>query len=526
MSLQPPLSLQPPRRRSLAVLALVALAMVLLSYAVILLLAALCAYLPYWLLMNSESPGLQTGALLLCGVAMAGAMIWSLVPRRDKFEDPGPRIDRSSHPRLFRELDAIALSLHEPLPEEVFLVAQVNAFVADRGGILGFGSRRVMGIGLPLVAVLNVAELRAVLAHEFAHYYGGDTRLGPFVYKTRFAMVRTIGNMAALGRVMRVAIAQIVYRGVMEILKAYWKLFFRATQFISRRQEYRADELACHITGSGALVSGLRKIHGASAAFPAYWNFEFQPWLRKGYHPPMTEGFSLFAAAPEIAKQIDESIRKELETTKTTPDDSHPPLRDRIRAASLLPDGDGDAASRMPAETLFDNLRGEEVRLLGMCNSELELSALQPVSWQDLARIVPKIWNDAVEANRNLLGDLTPEAVPGVVAKLAEMGSRIPDPKGTLLRPEQRTARAAELIGTALGLALVNAGWELHMAPGERYYQRGPERFSVREFLQNLLAKKISGEEWIERCHALNIAGVRLAEPATSAKKLFDTAVP
>jgi Zn-dependent protease with chaperone function len=518
--MSPPL----PRRRSLAVLAVVALGMVLLSYTVILLIAALCVYLPYLLLMSSDSPGLQTGALFLCGVAMAGTMIWSLVPRRDKFEDPGPRIDRSSHPRLFQELDTIAASLNEPLPEQVFLVPQVNAFVADRGGIMGFGSRRVMGIGLPLVAVLNVAELRAVLAHEFAHYYGGDTRLGPFVYKTRLAMVRTIQNMAAIGRVMRVAVAQLVYRGVMEILKAYWAVFFRATQLISRRQEYRADELACHIAGSEALVSGLRKIHGANAAFPAYWNFEIQPSLSKGYSLPITEGFSLFATAPGIRKQIEESTRKELEQTKTTPYDSHPPLRDRIAAARLLPDGHAVDASSIPAQTLFDDLREEELRLLRMLNSGLQVEALKPVAWQDLPRIVPKQWRDMVKANAKLLGDLTPEGVPEIVSKLPEMGSRIPDPKGMLLTPDERTARAAELIATALALALVNAGWELRLAPGERYYQLGNERFSVREFLGNLLAKKISREEWAERCQALNIAGVRLADTATDQKTLFDTA--
>lgn len=518
--MNPPL----PRRRSLALLALVGLGMVLVSYALILLIAALCVYLPYLLLVNSDSPGLQTLALFLCGAAMAGAMLWSLVPRRDKFEDPGPRIDPSSHPRLFQELEQIAASLNEPLPEEVFLVSQVNAFVADRGGIMGFGSRRVMGIGLPLVAVLNVRELRAVLAHEFAHYYGGDTRLGPFVYKTRLAMVRTIQNMAALGRVMRVAVAQLVYRGVMEILKAYWALFFRATQLISRRQEYRADELACHITGCDALVSGLRKIHGATAAFPAYWNFEIQPSLTNGYKLPITEGFRLFAQAPEIARQIDENIRKELEQTKTTPYDSHPPLGDRIRAAKLLPAGQTDDASQMPAETLFDDLGGEEVRLLRMFNPGLRIEALQPVSWPDLSRIVPKLWSDTVEANAKLLGDLTPEGVPAILAKLPEMGSRIPDPKGMLLTPDERTARAAELIATALALALLEAGWELRMAPGESYYEVGNELFSVRELLRNLVGKKISSEEWTERCRALNIAGVRLAHPAAGQTKLFDQA--
>jgi Zn-dependent protease with chaperone function len=50
----------------------------------------------------------------------------------------------------------------------------------------------VMGLGLPLLQTLTVSQFRAVMAHEFGHYYGGDTKLGPWVYKTRAAIVRTL----------------------------------------------------------------------------------------------------------------------------------------------------------------------------------------------------------------------------------------------------------------------------------------------------------------------------------------------
>jgi Zn-dependent protease with chaperone function len=513
-----------PRRRSLAVLALLGLAMVAISYAVIMFIAATCVYLPFLVIMSSESPGFQTIVLLVCGVGMAGTMLWSLVPRRDKFQDPGPKIDPSAHPRLFAELESIATALNEPLPTEVFLVPEVNAFVTDRGGIMGFGSRRIMGIGLPLVAVLNVAEFRAVLAHEFAHYYGGDTRLGPFVYKTRQAMIRTIQNMASIGGVMRIAIAQIIHRVVMWILQGYWKVFFRATQLISRRQEYRADELACHVAGSEALISGLKKIHGGNAAFPAYWNFEVTPFLGNGYRPAITEGFELFVMAPEISAQIEQNLGKALAQSKTTPYDSHPPLRDRIDAAKLFPSQQFGADSDAPARSLFNDLPREEARILSLSTSESQVAALKPLAWNELPSILPKLWSDTVRSNAQVLGELTPEAVPDVVSKLSAIGSQIPDPKGMLLSPEQRTGRAAELIGTALALAVVNAGWRLHMSPGERYYEIGDERFSVRQFLGQLLSKKISREEWVERCHTLKIAGVPLAGTNAPAgqMKMFD----
>jgi hypothetical protein len=43
----------------------------------------------------------------------------------------------------------------------------------------------VLGIGVGLLAVLRVDELRAVLGHELGHLGGGDTRFGPVVYRAK-----------------------------------------------------------------------------------------------------------------------------------------------------------------------------------------------------------------------------------------------------------------------------------------------------------------------------------------------------
>jgi heat shock protein HtpX len=61
-----------------------------------------------------------------------------------------------------------------------------------------------MGIGLPLFAVLSVSELRAVLAHEFAHFYSGDTSLGAWVYRTQTSIVRVFQNLGELGAFVQV----------------------------------------------------------------------------------------------------------------------------------------------------------------------------------------------------------------------------------------------------------------------------------------------------------------------------------
>src|SRR5437660_12228244 len=141
-----------------------------------------------------------------------------VVPRREKFEPPGTPLDRDTHPLLFAELDDIAGSLNEALPGEVYLIGQVNAFVADRGGILGFGSRRIMAVGLPLLSVLNISEFRGLVAHEFGHYQSGDTSIGPWVYKTQAAMIRSFQSIGSLQGI-RIGAIQLMYGLIGFLLK-------------------------------------------------------------------------------------------------------------------------------------------------------------------------------------------------------------------------------------------------------------------------------------------------------------------
>ena len=101
---------------------------------------------------------------LLCLVG-AGIIVWSILPRFDRFQAPGPRLRAEHHPRLFEHIESVAEATGQAMPAEVYLVPDINAFVTQRGGIMGLGSRRVMGLGLPLMQVLSISQLRAVIAH-------------------------------------------------------------------------------------------------------------------------------------------------------------------------------------------------------------------------------------------------------------------------------------------------------------------------------------------------------------------------
>lgn len=106
--LMPPPTIAIPRRRSLALLALFSAFMVIVSYLFMLLLAAACVYLPYMALTVKDGPGFQTLVLFIFGLAIAGAILWSVFPRLDKFKPPGLFLDAAGQPQLFAQFEKIA----------------------------------------------------------------------------------------------------------------------------------------------------------------------------------------------------------------------------------------------------------------------------------------------------------------------------------------------------------------------------------------------------------------------------------
>jgi len=502
-------------RRSMAFFAVLAILMVIASYLFVLVLAAACVYVPY-LISRSSLSGFQVIAMFLFGIIIAATMLWSLVPRRDKFVAPGMPLFRQDQQRLFAELDDIAASLNERLPSEVYLIPDANAFVADRGGVIGFGSRRVMGLGLPLFPVLTVSQFRAVLAHEFAHYYGGDTSLGPWVYRTKVAIIHIFQNVGSVGELARIVILRAMYLVVTSVLEAYFNLFLRAINLVSRRQEYRADELACLVAGRQPLIDGLRAIHGAAVAWPFYWQSEVAPALGDGTLPAISDGFARFMTAPQISDAVSKGLQKDLQESKTNPYATHPPLRDRISASEKLPALSVPEDTR-PATTLLDRLQDLELQFIENRISDIKPGTLKYVSWDEVALSVTiPAWQKAVAAHGVVLKGVTAESIPDQIPKFSEIGSRIPDPKGMLLLPNQRTQRAGQLFAAALALALVENRWELNVQPGIFQLRRGTDELNPFTAVAELMAGKLSREDWVRQCKTLGISQLALSAAESS----------
>ena len=484
----------PPSLLFRAVLAVVlTVAFYLLSLAVALLLFAFA-----WFMLSEGR--LQVQALLFCLVGGTLILV-AIFPRPDRFAAPGPRLLEEDHPRLFAELRRIAASVEQGMPEEVYLVPDLNAGVLQRGGTLGWGGRRVMVLGLPLLAVLTVSEFRAVLAHEFGHYHGGETRIGPWIYRTQEAIGRTVRSLSEAGTWLRF------------LFIWYGNAFLRITLAISRRQEFAADRLAAGTGSAAALADGLRRVHGAGPLYDAYVGQELVPALAGGIRPPLAEGFARFLRAENVAKASETIVQSLLGEAKGDPYDSHPPLPDRIAALGdpePVPPGRGDPR----AATLLEDLDGMERLLLASMFPKAKIPA-GSTPWREAGlRVYAPLWRKQVAEERPLLAGVTPATLPAALAGNAAAGRW--KKKAGAAKPAEGPPKTAVVAATAMLLALLDRGWTLRCEPGEEPSVHGGEGIAFLPYREAaaLAAGETGAEAWAERVRALGIADVDLAAVA------------
>jgi Zn-dependent protease with chaperone function len=296
------------------------------------------------------------------------------VERRSGADDvTGIEVTDTEEPRLWATVREVAAGLGTEPPKHLYLVPDVNAFVFQRSKFLGIvPGERVMGIGVPLLQILTPDELRGVLAHEFGHYTGGDTRLGPLVYRGRASITRTIHH---LGGSM-----------VSKVFQAYGNLYMRVSQAVSRRQELDADANAAHLVGAPAHVSGLRKVHVAGAAFDEYVGTYVAPLWDNGKRPSaLYQGFRSFHDHPDHDEARDR-VAEHMAAAATDPYDSHPSLGVRISALGVAGEMPPPADTGERAVDLLADPAWTDDRVSALVSRlAAENGSLVPVAWDDEA---------------------------------------------------------------------------------------------------------------------------------------------
>jgi Zn-dependent protease with chaperone function len=267
------------------------------------------------------------------GLIVIGSL-WTLATWRPGLK-PGVDVPPEQAPELWALVTELSKTARTRGPDQIRLVGEVNAAVSEDSRFFGLASGpRRMYLGIPLLQGLTVSQLRAVLAHEFGHFSGSHTRLGPIAYRGWQAIVGTVQQLQ--GNVFQWP------------LRVYMVAYILLSLGMSRSQEREADRLMVQNGGRANAQASLREVY-VLAAFWAYYNNEF---LGLGWGldlAPTAHGFfdgfeKLLAARADDVDAVRAKVPPEEPAEKSSKEiarellDSHPPIAVRMAAMEKLPE--------------------------------------------------------------------------------------------------------------------------------------------------------------------------------------------
>ncbi|MEU1942608.1 M48 family metalloprotease [Streptomyces sp. NPDC020125] len=324
--------------------ALLALALLAVFYALVAAMVLLwCAFLVAALWAAGE-PGVQTPPMSVVTACAAFApivfgMVWAVIrtarPAVSR-EDAVP-VTRRGAPELWGTVEELALAVGTRPPARIRLTAEVNASVTEDAPLLGLApGQRVLYLGMPLLACLSPAELRAVLAHELGHFSRRHSRFGAVAHRGAAGLVaarQAIQEASAANHLVR------LYAGwPLLLLGLYTRVFRWLTRPVRRRQELEADREAARVAGPGAMADALCSTAALEAAWQEFLADFLAPMRRATGRIP-DDPFRAFAhmvEAPEVREPL-AALRARAVERPADPDDAHPALATRLERLARLP---------------------------------------------------------------------------------------------------------------------------------------------------------------------------------------------
>lgn len=407
--------------------------------------------------------GIRLAAIAIVVGAAVGTALWKVL--RTKVEPYGARVDRADQPELWRMIDELAAAANTRGPDEVWLVADVNAAVWERDQLLGLrAGRRYMMIGLPLLGGLSVSELRSVLGHELGHYSHGHTKLAAVTYRATATMKRTLAEADGWLRL---------------FLSWYVRLYLLVAESANRAHELQADEAAVRAAGKNATRSALGKVHALDAAWDHYGDSYVSLARPAGRTPQLLMGFHEFLTNDLRHQQMIEAQAAMLDAESASRYDSHPPIRVRIAAIDAMAEPDQPTDDR-PGWVL---LRDPE-RTVPLLEGELLVDGLGPIApWPEVVRLgtANVVRNNAKTLSQaaSRFGVARHGRLDEVLGALEQgQAERMISGMGAEVPAEHRTVVFTRLLADWVASVLIEAGqaefeldwadtWQLRLTGGE-----------------------------------------------------------
>jgi Zn-dependent protease with chaperone function len=252
-------------------------------------------------------------------------LVWLVRPGR---RDDGNPISPKEMPELYASVDRLKNEIQVDGRLQIELSDEVEASAREVLGMFGlFGNRRLMTLGIPLLAILGQEEARAVIAHELGHFSRRHGRFGHSLYWVHLGWLAHVEHINEESTV--------IDRFGASFAHLFVPMFSRRAMVWSRRCEYEADEDAARVAGAKNIVSALARLH----LFDDWRERELPrrvlEWQRTEPEPPpnyldrIIDAFIL--ATPSL---VDGFIARESRRGSDWRD-THPPLAERAAALKI-----------------------------------------------------------------------------------------------------------------------------------------------------------------------------------------------
>ena len=440
-------------------------------------------------------------------------ILWAIIPRKSTPDLDGVAINPAREGRFIRFVRSVAKRTRQAMPSLVMVNTAAHASTGFYAGFAGFGSQRVLSVGLPYFAVMTVNELSALLAHEMGHFFRGSMFHWAWIVETQHAINRFFVKIEKH------------WPHLIPFFSFILEPFVKACFEVSRQQELAADRFAAEHFGAGTLRNAIEKTRQLEIDYSLYFQTELLPAIHAGCAPPLLEGFQDFrdglrqGLVPRFQLAVKTDVQPVVPTAVMGPEFlTHPDFDTRIDA--IQNDGWRDRATEdSPAAGLIEDLPALELRLLNWEAQKRGLSPLQPVPWTGVGeRVYLPQWRAFAARHRDALNGSTLRDLPQLVRNAEELGTRLLRTANYLPAREECIGHALQFLSAASCAALDTEGWSLDYAAAghARAFTRNGRHVDVFDAIEKLAYEEMASFEWEDTADELGIAQVHLAAASPS----------
>ncbi len=290
----------------------------------------------------------------LAGFAVCWGILKSVFARRSDGAF-GIRKTAADLPRLHAAIHEVARTVGTNPTDEVYLApgSEIGVHQEGRGPFGAFGvKRRVLTLGLSSLQLLTVSELKAILAHEYAHFSHSDTAHSRVIHQVTISIEDALRYMGSqLGRWNYANPFYWFFYG-------YYRAYNMLAAGFSRTREYLADRMAVAHYGKTAFISGLTKVATDGQLFEATAHNNIRHLLTQGkVFENVYDAFRDYRDNGLPAEER-ENLQRQLIEERPTQFATHPTFSQRAAAIADFPDWEPTETDS--ALTLVDDVEGLE----------------------------------------------------------------------------------------------------------------------------------------------------------------------